>query len=338
MAVARCNPGDRQTRLLPQLYRMTRIDRRASVLLRPKQNDVAGPSSLDWFYGSVGAESPTTAARMEQFRQLAPPLAIAACEKALEGSAQPAAEITHLIVVTCTGFAAPGVDFELIRQLGLSRSVKRVQIGFMGCHAALNALMVASALATASPENRVLVCCVEICSLHFQYGPTSEHFVANALFADGAAAVVVRQSGPGNAWQIADTASFYMQGTETDMTWQVGDHGFDMTLSTRVPAMISKHLRPWLDGVLERNDLTVAEVKSWAIHAGGPRIVSAVAETLGLHDDAIENSRSVLRDCGNMSSATLLFILERLQQRGSRPPCVMLGFGPGLAAEAVVLK
>jgi len=338
MAVARCRPGDRRSRLLPQLYRMAQVERRASVLLKPDVEGSASKMSADWFYGGPDAPSPMTAQRMEQFRRLAPPLAVAACAKALSSAAQDAAGITHLIVVTCTGFAAPGVDFELIRQLGLSHGVRRTQIGFMGCHAALNALAVASAFASAATDNRVLVCCVELCSLHFQYGPDSDQAVANALFADGAAAVVVGSSNEERHWRIAATASYYMEGTEGDMSWYIGDHGFEMSLSTRVPAMIGKHLRPWLDAVLAQEGLSVNQVKSWAIHAGGPRIVTAVAERLGLPDHASEASRSVLRDCGNMSSGTLLFILERLRERGAAPPCVMLAFGPGLAVEAVVLK
>lgn len=341
IAVARCEPGDRRSRLLPQLYRMSQVERRASVLLKPGPATIDGANgaaSVDWFYGGENASSPSTSDRMEQFRRFASPLAIEACTNALCKGKQKASGITHLIVVTCTGFAAPGVDFDLIRSLGLPSGVRRTQIGFMGCHAALNGLAVASAFVDACPQNRVLMCCVELCSLHFQYGPESEQFVANALFADGAAAVVVGLGSGEDPWRITDTASHYMEGTEADMTWDIGDHGFEMTLSARVPTMISKHLRPWLDEVLACNGLSVAEIASWAIHAGGPRIVGAVAERLELRAESVEASRSVLRDSGNMSSATLLFILECLRRSGSRPPCVMLGFGPGLAVETVLLR
>ena len=339
MAVTRCEPGDRRSRLLPQLYRKSQVQRRGIALLQSSgTSDDDGAVSTDWFYGGAGEPSPKTAARMEQFRRLAPPLAVEACDDALQTGGVSASEITHLIVVTCTGFAAPGIDFELIRQLGLPHSVRRTQIGFMGCHAALNALAVAAAFAKESPKNRVLICCVELCSLHFQYGPESDQVVANALFADGAAAVVVGPDDDATHWRIADAASYYMQGTEGDMSWHVGDHGFEMTLSTRVPTLIAQHLRPWLDGVLAQQGLLVSEINTWAIHAGGPRIVSAVAERLGLPEHATEASRSVLRDCGNMSSGTSLFILKRLHEQGSRPPAVMLAFGPGLAVEAIVLK
>jgi len=296
------------------------------------------PSVVDGNAGDDDA-GPTTAARMERFRRDAPDLAAAACEAALIDAATAPADVTDLIIITCTGFAAPGLTDALIRRLGLSRGVRPISIGFMGCHAAINGFHVARALAVANPLARVLMCSVELCSLHFQYGWHAQRNVANAIFADGAAAVVVGQDDARapSRWRLVGTASRLIDGTEDDMSWHVGDHGFVMTLSPRVPRIVSEHLRPWLDDWLGGHGRTVESIGSWAIHAGGPRIVSAVADRLGLSPAAAEPARAVLRECGNMSSATVLFTLRRLRDRGATLPCVALSFGPGLVAEAALL-
>jgi predicted naringenin-chalcone synthase len=227
-----------------------------------------------------------------------------------------------------------------VRRLRLAPSVRRVHVGFMGCHAALNALEVASALATAQPGAAVIVCCTELCSLHFQYGFDAEQAVANALFADGAAAAVVTvapETRPSSGFALLGFASRLVEGAAGAMTWRILDHGFAMTLSPRVPALVARALRPWIDDWLAGSGLRVRDVPSWAIHAGGPRIVGAVARALELPAAAVAPSRAVLRACGNMSSATVLFILDRLRRAGAPRPCVALAFGPGLAVEAVLL-
>jgi predicted naringenin-chalcone synthase len=256
----------------------------------------------------------------------------------LDEGATSASQITHLITVSCTGFFAPGVEFALIRQLGLSPAVARVNVGFMGCHGALNALRAAQAFIAAEPSARVLLCCVELCSLHYQYGWDQEQVVANTLFADGAAAVVLSAEAehrPG-AWRLAGCGSCLLPDSEREMTWRITDHGFAMTLSPRVPELIRVRLRPWLEAWLAQHGRRVEEVKSWAIHPGGPRVLQATLEALGLPPDASDASAAVLADCGNMSSATVLFVLRRLQQTGGSPPCVALAFGPGLTAEAAL--
>jgi predicted naringenin-chalcone synthase len=216
--------------------------------------------------------------------------------------------------------------------------VQRVHVGFMGCHGALNGLRVAQALTGADPTARVLLCAVELCSLHFHYGWDPKKVVANALFADGAAAVVGAAAGPADAWRVAATGSCLIPDSEYAMTWNIGDHGFEMTLSTRVPSLISAHLRPWLEAWLAQCGIALEHVASWAIHPGGPRILSAVERPLGLTEEATVVSREILAAYGNMSSPTVLFILGRLQTRHAPRPCVALGFGPGLIAEAVLFS
>jgi predicted naringenin-chalcone synthase len=185
----------------------------------------------------------------------------------------------------------------------------------------------------------VLLCAVEWCSLHYRFQWDPERFIGNVLFADGAAAIVGAQGPEGDdAWKVVATGSCLMPDSTDAMTWHIGDHGFEMTLSSRVPDLIGEHLRPWLSSWLQKHGLTIEQIGSWAIHPGGPRIVSAVEESLKLPREATAVSREVLAQCGNMSSPTVLFILDRLRARHAARPCVMLGFGPGLMAEAALLE
>jgi prepilin-type processing-associated H-X9-DG protein len=177
-----------------------------------------------------------------------------------------------------------------------------------------------------------------LCVLHYFYGWDPEKMVANALFADGSAAVAgaPAAAAPADAWRVAATGSCYLPDSANDMTWTVGDHGFEMTLSKRVPGLIARHLRPWLEGWLGKNGLALGDVASWAIHPGGPRILVAVEEALGLSREQTNTGLEVLADDGNMSSPTVLFILDRLRTRKAPRPCVAIGFGPGLVAEATL--
>lgn len=326
----------RQARLLEALYQRSRVKTRGSVLLEPGSDGIR--QSFFPASGHAADRGPTTRERLERYAQDAPPLARTASERALQAARMPAQEITHLVTVSCTGFAAPGVDIRLTKELGLPPTVERTHVGFMGCHGALNGLRVAAALAQQDPRARVLVCAVELCSLHFRYGWDEDGLVANALFADGAAACVITSSdGAALGLQVRATGSCLVPDSEEAMGWRIGDHGFEMRLDPSVPELIARHLQPWLAGWLSRQGLSIGQVGSWAIHPGGPRIIRSVVAGLGLPEAAAEVSRAVLAEHGNMSSPTVLFILQRLQQLGSPMPTVALAFGPGLVAEAVLL-
>ena len=285
-----------------------------------------------------------TAARVRLWASTVRPMAFAACRDAMRASAMNPASITHLVTASCTGFAAPGMDQWLIRDLDLAPSVRRTNIGFMGCHAAINAVAVARDMVRADPTARVLVCCGEVCSAHLHYGERVDQWIANTLFGDGAAAVVVAASAEDKhsptraAIQIIDTHSLVIEGSDKAMTWEVGDNGFMMGLSAEVPALIERALPSWIDARLAESGLCRASVAGWAIHPGGPRVIDSVVAALGLPADAGDASRGVLRDFGNMSSATLLFILERLVCSGASGPVVALAFGPGLSAEMLLVS
>jgi predicted naringenin-chalcone synthase len=224
----------------------------------------------------------------------------------------------------------------LVEELGLPRSTERTHIGFMGCHGALNAIRVAAALTREDPGAVPLVCAVELCTLHFAYGWDPDMLVANALFSDGAAALVGRSQGGPGGWRVAATGTFLMPDSEDAMTWRIGDHGFRMTLSARVPELIERHLHAWMCGWLHHNGLRIGDIRSWAVHPGGPRILDSVSRALELDEGATLHSREVLKTCGNMSSATVAFIIDAIRSGGEAAPCVALAFGPGLAVEATL--
>jgi len=343
VALAHQAPSPSQRRLLDTLHRRSGVATRHSVLLEPQApGTAADTTSHQSFFGS---SSPGTGERMRRFSKEAPTLALRAVRAALEQAQLPVERITHLITVSCTGFSAPGVDQALMAALPLSAGVARTQVGFMGCHGALNGLRVAAGFTGADPAACVLLCAVELCTLHLQYGWDAERIVANSLFADGAAALVAcgerpaaeAPSGPPLRRLIA-SGSLLVPASAGAMSWGIGDHGFAMTLSPQVPDLIAAHLRPWLEGWLAAHQLTLAAIGSWAVHPGGPRILSAVTESLGLDPALIEPSRSVLHDFGNMSSPTLLFILERLRSSGAPGPCLAMAFGPGLCVEVALLQ
>jgi prepilin-type processing-associated H-X9-DG protein len=275
---------------------------------------------------------------MDIYRPVAEDLAARAAATALHQAGHDPGAITHLITVSCTGFQAPGVDLALVQRLVLSSETARTHIGFMGCHGALNGLRVAHAFTAADPHALVLLSATEICSLHFRYGWDPQKMVANALFADGSAAAVCAAVGPAGTWRVRASGSTLLPDSADAMTWSVGDHGFEMTLSKQVPALIGRHLRAWLTTWLAGFGLELAAVGSWAIHPGGPRVLDIVEDALGLGQDALAVSRAVFADHGNMSSPTVLFILDRLARAAARGPCVALGFGPGMTMEAALLS
>ena len=328
---------EKQKRAVPALFRRTRVRRRGSVLL--ESGNGSGPEQS--FYlpaSSLADRGPTTALRMHRYAAESVPLAVAAARRACEAAATSPQAITHLVNVSCTGFFAPGVDVALIKQLGLLPTIGRVQVGFMGCHGVLNGLRLVRAFIEADPAAQVLLCAVELCSLHYQYGAAPDQLVANALFADGAAALVAAASeGADDRWQLAATASVLLPDCEEAMTWRIGNHGFEMTLSARVPELIAQHVRPWLEAWLNAEGLSLAAIGSWALHPGGPRILDCVAAALDLPAVATAASAEILAERGNMSSPSVLFVLDRLQQSNARRPCVALAFGPGLVAEAALL-
>lgn len=290
-------------------------------------------------------KAPSTAERMSIYEREAPPLGVAAAHRALaelaETTATPPAEvaasITHLIVVSCTGFFAPGLDIAIARRLGLAVTVQRTLIGFMGCAAAFNGLRVASEIVHSQPAARVLVVCVELSSLHSQPTLDRENLVAASLFADGASACIVGQPQPeqGNLFLVDGFHSEVKPETNDEMVWQIGNHGFTLRLSPQIPQHLAE-IAPAALHCLFGSDTPAF----WAIHPGGPAIVTQLLHVFHLPSAAVAASRTVLRDYGNLSSATIFFVLDELRRTWQAAPQnaenntgVAMAFGPGLVIE-----
>ncbi|HEV3384065.1 MAG TPA: hypothetical protein VG097_04580, partial [Gemmata sp.] len=259
-------PDVRTSTWLGPVYSHSGADKRFLVLAGPVLDDVLAGTCYTGspFLPTVERDGvgPTTAERMKIYGEEAGPLAVRAGRMALDNSGFPTGSITHLITVSCTGFVAPGVDLALMTGLGLKPTVERTHVGFMGCHGALNGLRVANAFASADPAARVLMCAVELCGLHYHYGNAADKLIANAIFADGAAAVVgcgsaerdhSRQFSEFNPWKLMASGSCLIPNTATDMQWTIGNNGFEMTLSRRVPGLIAANIRSWLEQWLGDN-------------------------------------------------------------------------------------
>ncbi len=335
--------GSKLPTLIQGLYRRARVQSRYSVLLESSSDTEA---TAERFYRAATSgedRGPSTADRMNRYELEAPRIARQAAAAALQAADLDPGALTHLVTVSCSGFYAPGIDCHLQQQLGLSPSIARVHVGFMGCHGALNGLRVAHAFVQSDPAARVMVCAVELCSLHHQYGWDPQKIVANSLFADGAAALIgcADRRPPTEArlfpGSLVDSYSLVVPETAEVMTWRIGDHGFEMSLAPELPELIKRELPAVLEQFLGRHGLTRQAIRSWAIHPGGPRILSAVADAAQLTAEELQPSLQILQRFGNMSSPTVLFILEELRARNAELPCVLLGFGPGLNVEMALL-
>ena len=324
-------------RLARTFHRRSGIARRGCVLLK---TTAPATSACDqsFFVPRRGDtdRGPTTAARMAVFQEHAPSLAARAALEALLQADLAPRDVTHLVTVSCTGFAAPGTDFGLVALLGLRPDVQRAHVGFMGCHGAINGLHLAHALA--AEGGCVLLVSVELCTLHLHVTDRPDQLIANAIFGDGAAACIVQSHSRG--MRVLGTAACIFPQSTDAMAWTIGDHGFEMTLSQSVPDLIREHLRGWMADAAGRFVPRGAGLRelNWCVHPGGPKVLDAVREALELEEVSLKHSRGVLHDHGNMSSATVLFILQRMQAAREHGPTVLLAFGPGLCAEACFVE
>jgi predicted naringenin-chalcone synthase len=290
----------------------------------PKPRDVVLDS--DGFY--IRRAFPTTGARMALYRDTALVLARQAIE-ALDIAAERSA-ITHLIVASCTGFTAPGLDFDIMQHAGLASSVERTLVGFMGCFAAVNALRLARHIVRSEAHAKVLVVNLELSSLHLQEKWELETMLSFLLFGDGCGACLVSAEPVGLSLDRFQAA--VIPRSADLITWHIGDQGFQMHLSGQVPGRIRRWLKEHGAGLLGYR--TVHDIALWAVHAGGRSILDAVQHGLALPPDALSFSRDVLRDFGNMSSATLVFVLERiLRSSHATGDGMAMAFGPGLTVE-----
>jgi len=287
--------------------------------------------------------SPATGARNDVYVREAPPLFAAAARDALDRAGVQAADVTHVVTASCTGFFAPGPDFRLVRDLGLRTTVSREHLGFLGCAAALPALRSAARICAADPSALVLVVCAELCTIHLRSSHDPDQIVSAAVFADGAAAAVVSASPAAGAprLDLDRFATAITEDGEAAMGWTIGDHGFEMTLTAEVPRVVGREMRAALAPVLD--DASAAGATGtgagllWAVHPGGRSILDRAEAACGLDPTALRHSRDVLREYGNMSSATILFVLQRMlddPDAADGAPLIAVAFAPGLTAES----
>jgi len=282
----------------------------------------------------------STERRMRRYQVEAMPLAKEAVGRALTGAGVAADELGLLVVCSCTGYATPGLDIRLARDMGMAPSLQRLFVGHMGCYAALPGLGTAADFVAARGRPALLLC-AELTSLHLQPADPRadiQQIVSHALFSDAAAAVVLTPESRTGGYVLSDVTALTDTTTAGHMTWDVTDLGFRMGLSPQVPDVLAVHVRDMVDDLLARNGLTIGDVDGWAVHPGGPKILDVVQEQLGLPAEALAASREVLAAYGNCSSPTVLLVLDALRC-GPRPPgrVVMLAFGPGLTLYGALL-
>ncbi|MEW1979479.1 type III polyketide synthase [Citricoccus sp. NPDC079358] len=362
------------TRLVTAAFNASGIERRHTVVEEWQDGGRGTGNGEGIFFDPETGHilNPSTGVRNTVFTDHANDLYERAARGALDGCPDLGPEdVTHVITVSCTGFFSPGPDYQLVRRLGLAATTKRIHLGFMGCYAAIPALREAAALCEADPAAVVLVVSAELCTVHVRVANDQDTIVGASLFSDGAgAAIVTGETGKagktGNAG-VATTAgggagtgrapALRLDGFATVLTpvgeeamaWNIGDHGFEMILGTYVPHIIDEHitgaLEPLLAAEPELAARPYAELEHWAIHPGGRSILDKVQARLELTDAQLEPARDTLRDYGNMSSATVLFVLQRILERAGEPVgagtdgervCAM-AFGPGLTVESALM-
>ena len=331
-------------RFLDQLYAKSGIETRYSCL-----PDAEHPDISPFAPHRTLAEAPTTADRMATYQQASIPVAVAAARDALADYAtsagcdtdEAAASITHLIAVTCTGFFAPGIDQAIAREVGLPPTVERTIVGFMGCAAAFNAMRLASSIVRGQPEARVLIVCVELCTVHIQPSADRTNLVVASLFADGAGACIIGAAHDAAHDQFAIDAMYTALHPDStnDMVWQVGNYGFSLELSALIPRRLEQAAPAALTNLVD----DPASLQFWAIHPGGRQIVDRLRDVFALAPDQVAPSYDVLRDYGNMSSPTILFVLkawrDQFRAGGTMDTTdgVAMAFGPGLVIEMAKL-
>ncbi|MGD0727832.1 MAG: type III polyketide synthase [Spirochaetia bacterium] len=341
--------SDRQRRFLRRLYQNTAIDKRHTVI-----DDYGKDPSAHTFYPKNDQllPEPGLEARNDVFIRESNRLSEQAARSLL--SSLPLFDpykITHLITVTCTGFSAPGFDYHLVNALGLRRDIHRSHIGFMGCYAAFPAMRLARDICVANPGAHVLIAAVELCSLHFQQKTDLDFMIANALFADGAAAVLVgpasdAERGQSEGGYFRQGAQLLLNGfasriipeSEQDMAWKIGAHAFDMRVSAYVPRLIEQNIRSIVEDLLSTTDTAFDDIDIWAVHPGGRAILDRTAAALNIPQSALIHSYEVLREYGNMSSATIFFVLQRILETSESGTVFATAFGPGLTVESGLFR
>jgi alpha-pyrone synthase len=326
--------NDEEAHKLKVLYRATGINERYSTI-----PDYQNNGDFQMYPDNDQLEPfPSTGARSNWYKKEALGLSIEAINNCVEDKVS-LSDITHLITVSCTGMYAPGLDIDLVNQTTIPADVERTSINFMGCYAAFSALKLAGHICNGTKAN-VLIVCTELCSLHFQKEKSDDNFLANALFGDGSAAVLVQTEPVAVALQLESFISNLLPNAQNEMAWAIGDFGFEMKLSAYVPEAIKTGIKPLIKSI--RKGSGKHKFDFYAIHPGGKKILSVVENALAITKNDNLHSHSVLRDFGNMSSPTILFVMKQIMDdlslQDNNKSLLSFGFGPGLTLESMITK
>jgi predicted naringenin-chalcone synthase len=328
------DPNDRLTRMIVQrLYSNSGIETRQSFL-REVYRHLDDGYNLFYDQDNDVTKTPTTRERNEVYQIEARKAVQTVAERIVTKNGWNPDEITHVITVSCTGFYSPGPDMDVVNHLGLKRTTAKYHLGFMGCHAVYPAFQLAQQICEANPNAKVIVVSIEMCTLHLKFDTSVDSILSASLFADGAAAALISAEKP-------QTEHFYEMHTlktisapvgTKDLLWNVGDTGFDIVLSTEVPKIIGKHIPELIQDLFSEIPITPDEVDVWALHPGGRAIVDEFQKAMNVVPEKITYSREVLRKYGNMSSATILFVMKEWLGN-AKGNVVGVTFGPGLTVE-----
>lgn len=339
------NLSREESLILKKIYSRSGIEFRHSVLNEFSAHDSA---ENKLFHPSGNFQPTAVSQRMNIYEEHAAKLCKSASEKCFSKIPDlNKAEITHLITFSCTGMYAPGLDIQLVKMLGLEKSVERTCINFMGCYAAINALKAARHICRSEPDAIVMIAGVELCSLHYQRSNEANQMVANALFADGAATGIItaRDLKPNSNAHTLLLQHFYaefQQAAGNEMVWRIGDTGFDLSLTPEVPSIVQENIKPLLDKLFDKSDSSKEAIDFYAIHPGGTKILEACEMALDISKEQNGISYDVLRNYGNMSSVTILFVLEqyllKVSEEDSGKKILACAFGPGITMESMIVE
>ncbi len=313
------------------LYSQSGISQRYSVI-----SDYSRPVQEWKFYPQTEGLDPfpSLEQRMAVYNRKAPQLSVDAIRACLHNVLHPK-EITHLITVSCTGMTAPGLDLQVMELMDLNKNIFRSSVNFMGCYAAIHALKIADAFCTSDPAAKVMVVCTELCTLHFQREATMDNIASSLLFGDGSSAALVTSNGSeGTGLYIDQFYSEVIPKGKRDMAWELSSSGFLMTLSGYIPDLIQEDFAGIVDKVAAKENLTRNDFSHWCVHPGGKRVLEAIHKSLHLSNGELNYSYDVLKEFGNLSSATILFVLKEILSKGDKVDKLFAAaFGPGLTVE-----
>jgi predicted naringenin-chalcone synthase len=325
-----------EKRKLRFVYRQSGIESKYSVL-----PDFSAADASENIFATNDEKIPSIEERMALYNEHALALSVAAIEDCIKDKIDKK-DITHLLTVSCTGLSAPGLDLLVMEQMGLPKNIMRTSVNFMGCYAAIHAMKIADAFCKSSPSANVVVVCTELCTLHFQEDKSEDNVMSTLLFGDGSAAMLLSSATDGKGLHIQNFYSEVLEAGKNEMAWQLSSRGFLMKLSGLIPNLIQQDFLALTENALKGSKLSVADIDQWCIHPGGRKIIDSIANSLSLTKEHFQDAYDVLKEFGNMSSPTVLFVLkrifEKMQQQETGQNIFGAAFGPGLTMETFLLR